>query len=527
MSLNRCPPTELFQLGETLSFVPKIRNLIYNIGTYNLSLEQIPVELDKKLKSMADFSALVTEIGDALKEYKELPNKTNTGNFIRSGYNARLDQLQEYTFNQRSAIEKLEKKYCDETGISNLKIRNTSILGYFIEVPAKMAKEMIQLPQFIHRQSVLSGARFTTVELNEMEQELNSAGDKALALEFSIYDNLIDQALCATSDMYNVATIFAELDVASSLADLAIEKKYCRPIVDDSLDFIIKDGKHPVVESAIEKAHDGTFVGNDCSLNGIDNRIWLITGPNMAGKSTFLRQNAIIAILAQIGSYVPCSYAKIGLIDKIFSRVGASDDLSRGRSTFMVEMVETASILNQATERSFVILDEIGRGTATYDGLSIAWSVIEHLHEVNKCRALFATHYHELTVLSNKLTKLSLHCMKIKEFNGNVIFLHQVIDGAADRSYGIHVAKLAGIPQVVIARAEQILQSLEQNPNKTTISDIENDLPLFSVLKKEHKKHEETAKPSPALDLLKQINPDSLTPREALDKIYELKKLAD
>lgn len=526
MSLNRCPPKEMFELGTTLSYLPKIKNLIYNISKDNIVLNKIPQELDNYLSSIADFSVLVTEIAEALQDYDKLPNKLGISEFIRDGYNANLDHLRNIRENQKKSIEALEQKYIQETNISNLKIRYTSVLGYFIEVPTKMAADMIQLPQFIHRQSVLSGARFTTVELNEMEQELNTADDKAIALEVNLYNNLIDKILCATSDIYDVASVIAELDIASSLADLAIEKKYCRPIVDNSLDFIIKDGRHPVVERSIEKSFVGTFVSNDCDLGNNGNKIWLLTGPNMAGKSTFLRQNAIIVIMAQLGSYVPCSYAKIGIVDKIFSRVGASDDLSRGRSTFMVEMVETATILNQATERSFVILDEIGRGTATYDGLSIAWSVVEHLHEINKCRALFATHYHELTVLSNKLKHLSLHCMKIKEFNGNVVFLHQVVNGAADRSYGIHVAKLAGLPKIVISRSEQILQSLEQNPSKVSITNIENDLPLFSVLKEKIEKQEEDLnKTNPALELLKETDPDILTPREALDKIYELKKL--
>ncbi len=526
MSLNRCPPKEMFELGTTLSYLPKIKNLIYNISKDNIVLNKIPQEIDNYLSSIADFSVLVTEIAEALQDYDKLPNKLGISEFIRDGYNANLDHLRNIRENQKKSIEALEQKYIQETNISNLKIRYTSVLGYFIEVPTKMAADMIQLPQFIHRQSVLSGARFTTVELNEMEQELNTADDKAIALEVNLYNNLIDKILCATSDIYDVASVIAELDIASSLADLAIEKKYCRPIVDNSLDFIIKDGRHPVVERSIEKSFVGTFVSNDCDLGNNGNKIWLLTGPNMAGKSTFLRQNAIIVIMAQLGSYVPCSYAKIGIVDKIFSRVGASDDLSRGRSTFMVEMVETATILNQATERSFVILDEIGRGTATYDGLSIAWSVVEHLHEINKCRALFATHYHELTVLSNKLKHLSLHCMKIKEFNGNVVFLHQVVNGAADRSYGIHVAKLAGLPKIVISRSEQILQSLEQNPSKVSITNIENDLPLFSVLKEKIEKQEEDLnKTNPALELLKETDPDILTPREALDKIYELKKL--
>jgi DNA mismatch repair protein MutS len=526
MSLNRCPPKELFELGTTLSYLPKIKNLIYTGSKDNMVLNKIPQEIDNYLSGIADFSVLVTEISEALQDYDKLPNKLGISEFIRDGYNAGLDHLRNIRENQKKSIEALEQKYIQETNISNLKIRYTSVLGYFIEVPTKMAADMIQLPQFIHRQSVLSGARFTTVELNEMEQELNSADDKAIALEVNLYNNLINKVLCVTNDIYNVASVIAEIDIASSLADLAIEKKYCRPIVDNSLDFIIKDGRHPVVERSIEKSFAGTFVSNDCHLGDNGNKIWLITGPNMAGKSTFLRQNAIIAIMAQLGSYVPCSYAKIGIVDKIFSRVGASDDLSRGRSTFMVEMVETATILNQATERSFVILDEIGRGTATYDGLSIAWSVVEHLHEINKCRALFATHYHELTVLSNKLKHLSLHCMKIKEFNGNVVFLHQVVNGAADRSYGIHVAKLAGLPKIVISRAEQILQSLEQNPSRVSVTSIENDLPLFSVLKEKIEKQEEALnKTNPALELLKEIDPDTLTPREALDKIYELKKI--
>lgn len=526
MSLNRCSPKEFATLGTTLSFIPKVKNLIHNLDKYNLSLEVLPQEINNKINQLPDFSALVTEISEALKEDADLPNKINIGGFIKDGYNAKLDQLRNIQLIQKHSIDELEKKYIQDTGISNLKIKHTSVLGYFIEVPTKLAKDMIGMSQFIHRQSVINGARFTTVELNEMEQELLGAEEKSFALEISLYNDLITQALCAANDIYKVAQIFAELDVASAFADLAVEKKYVRPVVDNSLDFIIKDGRHPVVEKSLEKALDGEFISNDCILNNIDNRIWLLTGPNMAGKSTFLRQNAIIAIIAQIGSYVPCSYAKIGIIDKIFSRVGASDDLSRGRSTFMVEMVETAAILNQATDRSFVILDEIGRGTATYDGLSIAWSVVEHLHEINKCRSLFATHYHELTVLSNKLKALSLHCMKIKEFKGNVVFLHQVINGAADRSYGIHVAKLAGLPEIVIKRATQILHSLEQNPNNTSVTDIENNLPLFSVLKKQQEQiKEEIQVSNPAIEMLKELIPDNLSPREALDKLYELKKL--
>jgi DNA mismatch repair protein MutS len=317
------------------------------------------------------------------------------------------------------------------------------------------------------------------------------------------------------------------LDVSSALADLALECNYCRPQLDDSLVFEVEEGRHPVVEAALRRDNDGTFVGNDCHLHQQQNRIWLITGPNMAGKSTFLRQNAIIAIMAQSGSFVPAKSAHIGLVNKVFSRVGASDDLSRGRSTFMVEMVETAAILNRADERSLVILDEIGRGTATFDGLSIAWAVVEYLHEVNKCRALFATHYHELAVLAEKLSALTLHCMKIKEFKEQVVFLHEVIDGAADRSYGIHVAKLAGLPAAVIQRAGEVLKKLEKDNQKNDTADLSKELPLFAFAQPVVTETIIREKESAVEEALKEIEPDNLTAREALQKLYELKELAE
>ena len=368
---------------------------------------------------------------------------------------------------------------------------------------------------------MLNAVRFTTVELTEIENEIRGAGEKLLATELELFNKLVTEVRIAADDISRTAKALAELDVGAALADLAAEKNYCRPEIDDSFCFDVEDGRHPVVEASLAREHGGAFVGNDCRLGGDYSNIWLITGPNMAGKSTFLRQNAIIAVMAQIGSFVPAKRARIGVVNKLFSRVGASDDLARGRSTFMVEMVETASILNRADERSLVILDEIGRGTATFDGLSIAWAVVEHLHEVNRCRALFATHYHELTSLVGKLHKMSLHCMKIKEFNDEVIFLHEVIDGAADRSYGIHVAKLAGLPPVVLKRAEQVLSSLENDKKNANIKELADDLPLFSSLKKEEKK------PSAVDAALAEICPDNLTPREALDELYRLKALSE
>ena len=433
-----------------------------------------------------------------------------------------MDEIKLLKDDSHKLILELQNKYAASTGIAQLKIKYNNVIGYFVEVPSKFASAMLENIDFIHRQSVLNAARFTTIELSELENKIRGAADKALAIELEIFNNLTQEVMIASNDILRTAKALGELDVGAALADLALEKHYCRPLVDDSLEFDIVNGRHPVVEFAIEREHSGTFVGNNCKL-GEGNAIWLLTGPNMAGKSTFLRQNAIIAVMAQMGSFVPCDKAHIGVIDKIFSRVGASDDLARGRSTFMVEMVETASILNQADERSFVILDEIGRGTATFDGLSIAWAVVEHLHEVNRCRALFATHYHELTSLVSKLPRMSLHCMKIKEFKDDVIFMHEVIEGAADRSYGIHVAKLAGLPKVVVKRSEQVLDSLENSGKSRNIVRLADDLPLFASVRE--KEENEVEKQAPALQALEALNPDDLTPKAALEKLYELKGL--
>lgn len=455
---------------------------------------------------------------------EELPLLARDGGFVRKGYYPPLDEIKEIKDDSHKLIVELQNKYAESTGISNLKIKYNNVIGYFIEVQSKFAAEMLENKEFIHRQSVLNASRFTTVELADLENKIRGAADKALAMEIEIFNNLVQDVTIASDDISRTAKALAELDVGAALSDLAVEKNYCRPVLDNSLVFDVADGRHPVVEEAIERDHAGAFVGNDCTLSDDDSLIWLLTGPNMAGKSTFLRQNAIIAVMAQMGSFVPCKSAHIGVIDKIFSRVGASDDLARGRSTFMVEMVETASILNQADERSFVILDEIGRGTATFDGLSIAWAVIEHLHEKNRCRALFATHYHELTSLTSKLNRMSLHCMKIKEFNDEVVFLHEVIPGAADRSYGIHVAKLAGLPPVVIKRAEQVLDALEHDKKNQKINDLADDLPLFASVQKKVAE-EEVERFSPVEKALEAVNPDELTPREALEKLYEIKAL--
>src|SRR5215471_9766594 len=339
---------------------------------------------------------------------------------------------------------------------------------------------------FIHRQTTAGQVRFTTTELGELESKIATAADRALALELEIFERMANAVAAASATIKNAAEAIAALDVACALAGLAVERDYVRPQVDDGVAFAIEGGRHPVVEQMLA-AGGGPFVANDCDLSppadATAGRIWIVTGPNMAGKSTFLRQNALIAILAQIGSFVPARAAHIGVVDRLFSRVGAADDLARGHSTFMVEMVETAAILNQAGERALVILDEIGRGTATFDGLSIAWATIEHLHESNRCRALFATHYHELVALAARLPALSPHAMRVKEWQGDVVFLHEVAPGAADRSYGIHVAKLAGLPSAVIARAEQVLETLEKGEQGSALTRLAEDLPLFAAAK--------------------------------------------
>ena len=467
-------------------------------------------------------SELVSDILDMIVCDREvLPKKVRDGGFIKDGAYAPLDYLRNIRTLSEEKCENLRKKYVDITGVTGLRVKNNSIIGYYVEVPSKSASVLIESGMFIHRQSVLNAVRFTTEELMELEKEVLSADEEALNLELEIFERLREFALGQADKIIRSAEIIAELDVASSLAELAVECNYVRPIVDKSLDFEVIEGRHPVVEAALKFDGTKSFVGNDCKFDYDVDRIWLLTGPNMAGKSTFLRQNALIAIMAQMGSFVPAKSARIGVVDKVFSRVGASDDLARGRSTFMVEMVETAAILNRATARSFVILDEIGRGTATFDGLSIAWSVVEHLSEVNKCRTIFATHYHELTKLKDRLDALSLRCMKIKEYNGEVIFMHEVISGSADRSYGIHVAKLAGLPELTVERAEQVLKLLEAEKQHKVMSSVDVDLPLFATLY-EQKKQEE---PSPVLLELENLDVDNLSPREALDVLYHLKSI--
>lgn len=448
------------------------------------------------------------------------PALARDGGFVAPGYHTRLDELKLLQHDSRRLIAGLQQKYQQISKVDALKIKHNNILGFFIEVTARQADGLMRGAEgpFIHRQTLANAARFTTTELAELERDISSAQEKSLALELEIFEDLCAACASLSSTFKRIARALAALDVAAGLATLAADENYARPMIDGSAAFSIQGGRHPVVEQAL-RPNGKAFVPNDCTLpDGA--QLWLLTGPNMAGKSTFLRQNALIAIMAQAGSFVPAEAAHIGVVDRIFSRVGAADDLARGRSTFMVEMVETAAILNQATPRSLVILDEIGRGTATFDGLSIAWACVEHLHNVNKSRGLFATHYHELTALTDTLKGLSSHSLEVKEWKGDIIFLHHVVPGAASGSYGIHVGKLAGLPAPVIARARQVLETLQQAGHTGKLQD---NLPLFSFTA-------ETTPPQPPAssaleDFITAINPDTLSPKEALELLYELKML--
>ena len=493
------------------------------------ALKETPAEIADAIKSChRPSSALANELARALGD--ELPLIKRDGGFVREGYDAALDELRALRDESRRVIAALQARYADETGIKALKVRHNNVLGYFVEVTAQNGDKLMAPPlnaTFIHRQTLAGQVRFTTTELGELEAKIASAADRALGLELDIFERLCAAVIAEGDAIKDCAEALARLDVAGALAQLAAERDYARPDIDDSHAFTIEGGRHPVVEQAL--ARDGTpFVANDCDLSppeeGEAGRIWLITGPNMAGKSTFLRQNALIAILAQMGSFVPARHAHIGVVDRLFSRVGAADDLARGRSTFMVEMVETAAILNQAGPRALVILDEIGRGTATFDGLSIAWATVEHLHDINKCRGLFATHYHELTALSARLPRLHNATVKVKEWKGDVVFLHEVTAGAADRSYGIQVAKLAGLPAPVIERAKLVLAKLEQE-DRAAPKGFE-DLPLFATPYKAAQPAADGAHDG-LLKALTALNPDDMSPREAMEALYALKaKLA-
>ena len=530
LSLARGGPRDLAAIRDGLMRARGIASAVTAGEPDENLLEAIRIGIDSlEDRGGGGFSALLSKLREALDETP--PMLARDGGFIAKGFDAGLDSVRMLRDESRRVIAGLEARYRQLTGVKTLKVRHNNVLGYFVETPSSQGDKLMTAPldeTFIHRQTLASAVRFTTTELAELDAKIARARDEALARELALFEALCAEVLDKGEAISAAAAALAAFDVACAFACLAAQERYVRPKVDHSSAFDVKAGRHPVVERALASGGNGggagAFVPNDCLLgeNG-EASLWLVTGPNMAGKSTFLRQNALIAVLAQAGCYVPVEAAHIGVIDRVFSRVGAADDLARGRSTFMVEMVETAAILNQATERSLVVLDEIGRGTSTFDGLSIAWAAVEHLHDVNRCRGLFATHYHELTALSEKLPRLVNMSMKVREWKGDVVFLHEVAHGPADRSYGVAVARLAGLPPAVVARAEEVLALLEERRKDGGVIE---DLPLFAASAPASQAAGNPALEGLAADL-EALEPDAMSPREALEAIYRLKSRLD
>ncbi|KFG88529.1 DNA mismatch repair protein MutS [Sphingobium herbicidovorans NBRC 16415] len=516
VAVGRGSPRDLGQLRDGLN---EARLLRERLGR----LPDQPPLLRQLLPALDGHGALVDSLTRAL--VPNPPTETTNGGYIADGYDPALDELRRMAGDGRRAIAALEAKYREQTGIASLKIRHNGVLGYHVEVPARAADPLMQPESgFTHRQTLAGVVRFNSIDLHEQAGRVAQAGAHALVAEAAHLEDLIESTLTRKSEIALAADALSRLDVAAALAERAAEGGWQRP------HFLPQDGegpcleiiggRHPVVEDALQREGQA-FVANDCRL-GASDRLWLVTGPNMGGKSTFLRQNALIVILAQAGAYVPAQSATLTLVDRLFSRVGASDNLARGRSTFMVEMVETAAILAQATEHSFVILDEVGRGTSTYDGLALAWAVVEAVHEVNRCRCLFATHYHELTRLAETLSALSLHHVRAREWKGDLVLLHELAQGPADRSYGLAVARLAGLPPAVLKRAKDVLTRLEAGKARTGgIAAGLDDLPLFAAVAAQ-----EEEKVDPLRAALEAIDADALSPREALEQLYRLKQLA-
>jgi len=513
LSVGRGGPRDLANIRDAIRAARKLRDDLEKIAPAG----EVISARDAIAEALVGVSRLADRLDLLLVD--EPTFYARDGGFIRPGVHAPLDEMRALRDESRRVIAGLESKYRQESGVAMLRIKHNGVLGYFIEVTGQHADKLMgNKDLFRHRQTMAGAARFSTDELATLASRISEAGEQALAQEKALFDDMTMLVLESAEPLSQIAGALATLDVAVALGELAVASRYVRPTIDNGSGFRIARGRHPVVEAALLADNARGFVPNDCDLSpNAKGRLWLVTGPNMAGKSTFLRQNALIAILAQMGSFVPADSAHIGIVDRLFSRVGAGDDLAAGRSTFMVEMVETAAILNQATAKSLVILDEIGRGTATYDGLAIAWAAAEHLHEANKSRALFATHYHEMTALAERLSSMACVTMKVKEWNDTIVFLHEVVPGIADRSYGIHVAKLAGLPDAVVMRAEEVLRALEDGREGHQPLARIDDLPLFGATAP-------VSKVNAVEEALKAVEPDSLSPKEALEVLYDLKR---
>ena len=509
---GRGSPRDLGQVRDGLGQAAQIKALLEG-------QPDRPALLERLLPNLAGHGALVDLLADAL--VPSPPTERQSGGYIAEGYDAALDELRSVSGNARRAIAAMEARYREETDTPSLKIKHNGVLGYFIEVPAKHGDKLMAADSgFTHRQTMANAMRFNSLRLHEEASRIAEAGGRALAAEEAHFEELTAKVSAAREAIAGTAAALARLDVGAGQAERAAEGDWCRPEIVDEPVLTITGGRHPVVEAALAR-QGARFVANDCML-AQDDRLWLVGGPNMGGKSTFLRQNALIVLLAQAGGFVPASAAKVGLVDRMFSRVGASDNLARGRSTFMVEMVETAAILSQATARSFVILDEVGRGTSTYDGLALAWAVAEAIHENNRSRCLFATHYHELAMLAESCPALSLHHVRAKEWKGELVLLHELAEGAAQSSFGLAVAKLAGVPAPVVKRARSVLDKLEKGRAETGgLAAGLGELPLFAAaMQAQEPAHDKLR------ERLEQLELDALSPREALDLLYELKREA-
>jgi len=513
LAVGRGGPRDLGNLRDGIRAARALRE-----GLARIALQgEAAIAAEAIVENIAGVSRLADRLELLLVD--EPPYLARDGGFIKANVHAPLDELRTLSQESRRVIAGLETQYRQTAQVPQLKIKHNGILGYFIEVSQQHGDRLMAMKDlFRHRQTMAGAVRFSTDELANLASRIAESAGASLDMERGLFDEMTALALEHEEALGAIADALAVFDVSVALAELAVAARYVRPTLDNGLGFRISRGRHPVVEAALKADNARGFVPNDCDLSpNSKGRLWLVTGPNMAGKSTFLRQNALIAILAQMGSFVPADAAHIGIVDRLFSRVGAGDDLAAGRSTFMVEMVETAAILNQATAKSLVILDEIGRGTATYDGLAIAWAAAEHLHETNKSRALFATHYHEMVALCERLTAMTCVTMKVKEWNDSIVFLHEVTPGAADRSYGIHVAKLAGLPQAVVGRAEEVLRALEEGREGHQPLARIDDLPLFGATAP-------VPKTNAVEEALRAVEPDALSPKQALEILYDLKR---
>ena len=504
LSLERGSPRDMRIIADNLQYSFELKSLLAS------NIHDMPAMIQKAFAQIHHLSQLQHKLQSALKT--ELPALIRDGGFIKESFSAQLDHLQQLNHNGKQILLALEQKYKKQSGVESLKIKQNNVLGIFIEIPVRHSEKLTT--DFIHRQSTANTARFTTQKLEESARDIMDSKYKATALEIELFTVLKQEILQHSTEIFDIADALSLFDLLTSHAEFAKKRDYHCPTINESVNWNITQGRHPIVELSGKNKSNAqqNFIANDCHLSA-EGFLWILTGPNMAGKSTFLRQNALIAVMAQAGLYVPVEHAEIGIIDKLFSRVGAGDDIARGHSTFMVEMLETSHILNNATEKSLVILDEIGRGTATFDGLSLAHAITEYLHDTIKCRTLFATHYHELNLLQAHCQHLVPMHIAVEEYQGEILFSHQIKQGSANRSYGIHVAKLAGINDVIVARASMILQSLEENKNIETVP--KNDWQAT--------KQDDNGRA--IIDILQKINPDELPPREALDCLYKLKML--